>query len=334
MALSKKTLVKNWLLTYSSETCYNYERLQGLGNTNAFVPVIRELYPEDKQAEELKKYLVFYNTEPSWMGTIINGITCAMEEKRAEGADISADDIMLMRSSLMGPMAGIGDTVSQSIAYPILAGICIQLALAGNFAGPIIFDVGYKILQLTCGYNMYMLGYKKGRDAIVDLLQSGIINRVLDAVSIVGLMVVGCMTVGNVKVDLSWLEFDWTNELGTVSLNLQTGVFDALLPGLLPLLVVLGTWALLSKKQVKPLTMVLVPSSWLALPSWASRLSWACIRPFPAATQDAPWHALERSKTVYVRVPSCPNSHVQVGQEGTLPRPPQRLHRDEGSVQV
>ena len=150
MALSKKTLVKNWLLTYSSETCYNYERLQGLGNTNAFVPVIRELYPEDKQAEELKKYLVFYNTEPSWMGTIINGITCAMEEKRAEGAEISADDIMLMRSSLMGPMAGIGDTVSQSIAYPILAGICIQLALAGNFAGPIIFDVGYKILQLTC----------------------------------------------------------------------------------------------------------------------------------------------------------------------------------------
>ena len=180
------------------------------------------------------------------------------EEKRAEGADISADDIMLMRSSLMGPMAGIGDTVSQSIAYPILAGICIQLALAGNFAGPIIFDVGYKILQLTCGYNMYMLGYKKGRDAIVDLLQSGIINKVLDAVSIVGLMVVGCMTVGNVKVDLSWLEFDWTNELGTVSLNLQTGVFDALLPGLLPLLVVLGTWALLSKKQVKPLTMVLI----------------------------------------------------------------------------
>lgn len=71
-------------------------------------------------------------------------------------------------------------------------------------------------------------------------------------------MVVGCMTVGNVKVDLSWLEFDWTNELGTVSLNLQTGVFDALLPGLLPLLVVLGTWALLSKKQVKPLTMVLI----------------------------------------------------------------------------
>ena len=41
--LKKSDLVKNWLLGYSSETCYNYERLQGLGNTNAFVPIIRAL---------------------------------------------------------------------------------------------------------------------------------------------------------------------------------------------------------------------------------------------------------------------------------------------------
>ena len=54
--LTKKDLVKNWLLGYSSETCYNYERLQGLGNTNAFMPIIRALYPKERQAEELKKY--------------------------------------------------------------------------------------------------------------------------------------------------------------------------------------------------------------------------------------------------------------------------------------
>ena len=255
--LKKSTLVKNWLLTYSSETCYNYERLQGLGNTNAFVPVIRELYPEEQQAEELKKYLVFYNTEPSWMGTIINGITAAMEEKRANGADITADEITVLRSALMGPLAGIGDTVSQSIAYPVLAGICIQLALAGNILGPILFEVCYKVLMLVCGYNMYMLGYRKGRDAIVEILQSGLINRILDAVSVVGLMVVGAMTYSNVALDVSFAEWTWTNELGDVSLNLQTGVFDALLPSLLPLLVVLGTWGLL-RKRVKPMQLVVI----------------------------------------------------------------------------
>ena len=254
--LKKSDLVKNWLLGYSSETCYNYERLQGLGNTNAFVPIIRALYPKEKQAEELKKYLIFFNTEPSWMGTVVHGITAAMEEKRANGEAITPDEIISVRSALMGPMAGIGDVVSQSICYPILAGVCIQLALAGNFAGPILFEVVYKVLMLTLGYNMYMMGYKKGKAAIIDLLQTGLLNRILEAVSIVGLMVVGSMTVGNVKLDLSFLDFTWTNSLGAVKLNIQTGVFDSLLPGLLPLGTVLGVWGLL-KKRVKPMTVIL-----------------------------------------------------------------------------
>ena len=42
--LQKKDLVKHWLLGYSSETCYNYERLQALGTTNAMVPIVRRLY--------------------------------------------------------------------------------------------------------------------------------------------------------------------------------------------------------------------------------------------------------------------------------------------------
>jgi len=255
--LSHSTLVKNWFLGYSDETCYNYERLQGLGNTNAFIPVIRELYPDSQQADELKKYLVFFNTEPSWIGTVIQGITAAMEEKRANGEEISADDIMSLRAALMGPLAGIGDVVSQSICYPILAGVCIQLALAGNFAGPILFEVIYKVLMLGLGYNMYMLGYKKGRSVIVDLLQTGILNKILEAVSIVGLMVVGAMTASTVKLDLSFVDFTFTNNLGAVEFNLQTGVFDALLPGLLPLLVVLGVWALL-RKRMKPMTIILV----------------------------------------------------------------------------
>ena len=255
--LKKSDLVKNWLLGYSSETCYNYERLQGLGNTNAFVPIIRALYPKEKHAEELKKYLIFFNTEPSWMGTVVHGITAAMEEKRANGEAITADEIISVRSALMGPLAGIGDVVSQSICCPILAGVCIQLALAGNFAGPILFEVVYKVLMLTLGYNMYMMGYKKGKAAIIDLLQTGLLNRILEAVSIVGLMVVGSMTVGNVKLDLSFINFTFNNELGAVQFNLQSGVFDSLLPGLLPLGTVLGVWGLL-KKRVKPMTVIVL----------------------------------------------------------------------------
>ena len=254
--LTKKDLVKNWLLGYSSETCYNYERLQGLGNTNAFMPIIRALYPKERQAEELKKYLIFFNTEPSWMGTVVHGITAAMEEKRANGEEITPDDIISLRSALMGPLAGIGDVVSQSICYPILAGICISLALNGNFAGPIIFELVYKFLMLFLGYNMYMLGYNKGREAIVDLLQTGLLDKILAAVSIVGLMVVGSIGANNVSLDLSFLNWEFVNKLGTITFNVQKDIFDGLLPGLLPLLAVLIVWRLLAKK-VKPSTIIM-----------------------------------------------------------------------------
>lgn len=255
--LRKSDLVKNWALGYSSETCYNYERLQALGNANAFMPIIKRLYKEDQYAEEIQKYLNFFNTEPSFMGTVIHGITAAMEEKRANDGDISADEIITVRSALMGPLAGIGDVVSQSIVYPILAGVCIQLALAGNYAGPILFEVIYKVIMITLGYNMYMLGYKQGKSAIIDMLKTGVLNKILELVSIVGLMVVGSMAVGNISYNLSVVSWSVQNEVGEVAFNLQANVFDALLPGLLPLALVLGVWGLL-KKRVKPTVIILL----------------------------------------------------------------------------
>ena len=251
--LRKSDLVKNWALGYSSECCYNYERLQALGNANAFIPIIKRLYPEDRYAEEISKYFNFFNTEPSYMGTVIHGITAAMEEKRANDGDISADEIVAVRSALMGPLAGIGDVVSQSIVYPILAGVCIQLALAGNFAGPILFEVVYKVIMLTLGYNMYMLGYKQGKSAIINFLKTGMLNRILELVSIVGLMVVGSMAVGNVSFNFSSIGWEGVSQ-GAVGFNMQT-MLDTLLPGIVPLGLVLGVYGLL-KKKVKPNTII------------------------------------------------------------------------------
>ena len=253
--LRKSDLVKNWLLGYSSETCYNYERLQALGNANAFIPIIKRLYKEDQYAEEISKYMNFFNTEPPSMGPVIHAIPAAMEEKRANDGDITADEILSVRSALMGPLAGIGDVVSQSIVYPILAGVCIQLALAGNYAGPILFEIIYKVIMLTLGYNMYMMGYRKGKSAIITFLKTGLLNRILELVSIVGLMVIGSMAVSNISFNFSLIGWEVTNEIGSVAFNLQNTVFDALLPGMVPLALVLGVWGLL-KKRVKPTAII------------------------------------------------------------------------------
>ena len=41
--LSKKDLFKHFMLGYSSETCYNYERLQALGRASASVVLLKKL---------------------------------------------------------------------------------------------------------------------------------------------------------------------------------------------------------------------------------------------------------------------------------------------------
>lgn len=244
--LTRKELLKNWALTYSSETAYNYERLQALGQANAMVPVIRKLYPEDKerQVQELKKYFVFYNTEPSFIGTMIPGVAAAMEEQRANGAeDITDETINSLRTGLMGPIAGIGDTVSQGIVYPILAGIACSLAIDGSYVGPIFFEIAYKICLIGFGWNMYRLGYQKGKSFILTMLREGTISRLTEIFSMVGLMVVGCMTASRVNIEIPMI----LNIKG-VKLGIQEQVIDALMPGLVPLAITMLVYWLVRKK--------------------------------------------------------------------------------------
>lgn len=252
--LRKRDLIFHWLLGYSNETCYNYERLQALGTTAAMYPIIKRLYKSKEDiSKALKRYLVFFNTEPSFIGTIIHGICASMEEQRANGANITDEDTNALRTGLMGPMAGIGDTVSQGLVYPILAGIACSLALQGNVMGPIFFEIAYKVIMLTMGYNMYMLGYRRGKSVILEILKSGTLSKLTDAFSIIGLMVVGAMTSQrvNVVVPLSF-------KVGQVSLNIQK-ILDSLLPGLVPLAITLIVWQLIRKK-VKPIYVILLLS--------------------------------------------------------------------------
>ncbi len=240
--LTHSDLVKTWLWEQSDEACYNYERLQALGLTNMMIYPIRKLYPQNKQADELKKYMVFFNTEPHMVGPVIHGIALSMEEARANGANVSAEDINGVRTGLMGPAAGIGDTVQQGIIFPILASIGATMALERNYFGPIMFTVVFELIIYSIGYLMFMYGYKKGKASVVSILKSGLLDKVTNAFSIVGLMVVGTMAATRVtiKTPLIW-------HVGQSVIKVQS-LFNQLAPSLIPLLITLLVWWLLRKK--------------------------------------------------------------------------------------
>lgn len=240
--LTHSDLVKTWLWEQSDEAAYNYERLQALGLTNMMIYPIKKLYPKEKQADELKKYMVFFNTEQHMVGPVIHGIALSMEEARANGAEVSAEDINGVRTGLMGPAAGIGDTVQQGIIFPILASVGATMALDHNYFGPIMFTLVFELIIYTIGYWMFMYGYKKGKESVVSILKSGLLDKVTNAFSIVGLMVVGTMAATRVtiKTPLVW-------HVGQSVIKLQA-LFNQLAPSLIPLLVTLLVWWLLRKK--------------------------------------------------------------------------------------
>lgn len=241
--LSKKTLVKTWLWTTSTESCYNYERLQALGAANLMITPIRELYDtNEERVAELRKYMVFYNSEVFTVGPIINGIACSMEEARANGENVTEKDINAVRTGLMGPVAGIGDTVMQGILFPILFGIGCSMALDKSYLGPILSFVIFEALIFGCGYFMFMTGYKQGKTSLLKILKNGTIDKIINSFSIVGLMVVGSMAATRVTVNTPLAV-----KVGEGSTAIQA-VLDSLAPGLIPLGITLLVWWMLKKK--------------------------------------------------------------------------------------
>lgn len=250
--LEKSDLRRSWLLWITfGQQCYNFEIMQGLGFCHAMCPVIRRLYPDDadKRREALERHLVYYNTENNW-GAAIAGMTASMEEERANGAAISDATINSIKAALMGPLAGIGDTVTQSLVKTIVLGISCDLALGGNTFGPILFVVGMSAYALILSNRAYFLGYYSGKASIMKMLSGGRVHQLTEALSALGMMVLGALVASSIAVSTPL-----TITAGETGVVLQD-VLNAILPGILPLAAFLGTYKLVNMGW-KPVKIIL-----------------------------------------------------------------------------
>ena len=147
---------------FFSNACYNYELLMATTFAGCMGFALKDLYPDKKKlGEELAKHTVFFNTEPK-LGSVIHGVVIAMEEQRANGAPVEADMINGVKTGLMGPFAGIGDTLQQGIIVPVLLAVALDMAKGGNIVGPIFYVLAAATIVLGYGCFMFMYGYKMG----------------------------------------------------------------------------------------------------------------------------------------------------------------------------
>lgn len=253
--LTKKDVSRAfWRWTFHSHSNYNYERLEATGVVHSFAPILKKLYGDDKEEMKsaLQRHMQFFNTEPSFGGPILS-VVLAMEEERANGADIDDATINGFKTGLMGPLAGIGDTLWQGTLIPILLSFTISFGAEGNILmGPVLFFALHLIIMLVIAYKLWMLGYDAGREGILKLMSGGLLDRVLTFSRTLGAIVIGALAAQFVTVSTP-LQI----AIGEGVMNVQADVLDTLVKGLLPLSVTMFTYFLL-KKQLKPTQVLLV----------------------------------------------------------------------------
>ena len=253
--VSKKTLNSSfWRWWYGNLTCFSHEHMQTFGYMWSMLPIIKELYPtHEEQCEKMQTYYPFFNTEPQ-IGCIVVGITAGLEEARANGAD-GIDDEMIngIRAGLMGPLAGIGDSLIVGTYIPILLGIALGFAEGGSAIGPIFYIVVWNATSIWFQHYIYFLGYNLGGSA-VELLVGDRATAFRNAVITMGQVIVGAMAASWVAISTNIvIAQDSTGADITLGSKL-----DGAFPKLLTCVFILFCWWLMAKKGMSPVKCLLL----------------------------------------------------------------------------
>ena len=171
---------------------WNYERMQNGGWAYSLIPALKKLYPnKDDASAALKRHLEFFNTHP-YIAAPILGVTLALEEERANGAQIDDAAIQGVKVGMMGPLAGIGDPVFWFTVRPILGAIAASLATGGSVIAPLFFFFVWNIVRVAFLWYTQEFGYQKGSEITKDL-SGGILQTITKGASILGVFVMGIL---------------------------------------------------------------------------------------------------------------------------------------------
>lgn len=160
--LTKKELKQIYVRSCQLDISWDYERQQHMGYSYALTPVVRKLYPGEenkaKRVEALKRGLEFMAITPQ-LSTLLMGINAAMEEENCNNPDFDGNSINAVKTSLMGPLAGIGDSLIPGTLRIIASGVAISFAANGSILGPLLFLLIFNIPAFIIRYFCLKWGY-------------------------------------------------------------------------------------------------------------------------------------------------------------------------------
>ncbi len=280
----------NWRTTFVQAN-WNYERMHNVGFAYIMAPIIRKLYKtDDDRRSALERHLEFVNTHP-YLHSPIVGVVLALEEEKANGAEIDDMAIQGVKIGMMGPLAGVGDPIFWGTLRPVIGAFAASLALSESILGPILFFLLWNIIRVAFMWYTQELGYRAGSE-ITKELSGGILQKLTTGASILGMFVMGVLvprwTTMNFPMVISQIQNDpesivdfeglvemannnavTVDKLREIVTDLAAGanitettvqtlgdVFNSLLPGLMPLILTLVAMYLMKERNVKPITLI------------------------------------------------------------------------------
>lgn len=244
-----------WRHLITLQWSWNYERMQALGYAYSMLPVINKVYKtREERIAAMKRHLQFYNTNPQVGSPPIFGATVALEAQR------EPEVVDSLKIGLMGPLAGIGDTIQAILYRPFVAVIAASLAFSGNALGALLMflsGIGWTLLMIP----LFWFGYRRGLGLAKDVAEGGMVTRVTDIATVLGMVVIGGFIpsiIGKVVTPLTYT--------GTQTLNGQTHTvvdavqttLDTILPYMIPVALVALAYILLRRFKLSPVWVLIV----------------------------------------------------------------------------
>lgn len=218
-------------------------RQMAIGFLWQIMPALNRYYKDqpEKKKKALYRHVQFCNVSNA-IYPFLAGLVASMEKENSEVDDFDTSSIVAIKAALMGPLAGIGDSLLFSVVRVIAAGIGISFALQGSILGPILFFLIYNGCTMALRFSLGYVGFISGSSFITNMYQNGTLKILTKCAGILGLIMVGAMTASTVK---------FTTAIsipipGGEAVALQSSL-DTLFLGLIPLLLTFGCKKLLDK---------------------------------------------------------------------------------------
>jgi PTS system mannose-specific IID component len=244
-----------WRHIITLQWSWNYERMQALGWLWSMLPILQKTHKTpDALKEAMQRNINFYNTNPVVGSPAIFGAAVAMEQdSQGEVADS-------LKVGLMGPFAGIGDTVMAILVRPIVAVLAAAWAMNGSAGGAwLMFLVGVAFVA-TMPWQFW-LGYKQGMNMVHEVAGGGRINQITEAATTMGLIVIGGFIpsiLAGVTTPLKFARTLTVDGKATEKVVEIQGILDQILPYLIPVAIVGLAYWLLRSRKLSPVWVLLI----------------------------------------------------------------------------